>query len=90
MSAHSRGMSTSTERKPGDVPRTLLIADAARLMRVSRRTVYYRLREGQLESVKTRCGSRRIVVHSLEQLLWQGLRKNAASRRHPHGTPPRS
>lgn len=60
--------------------RTLLIADAARLMGVSRRTVYYRLRDGQLESIKTRGGSRRIVVHSLEWLRQQGIRKNAAVR----------
>lgn len=60
--------------------RTLLITDAARLMGVSRRTVYYRLREGRLESIKTRGGSRRIVVRSVEWLRQQGMRKNAAVR----------
>lgn len=60
------------------VGRTLLIAQAAELMGVSRRTVYYRIREGRLASVKTRCGSRRVIVPSVEWLRRQGMRKNAA------------
>lgn len=61
--------------------RTVLIEQAARLMGVSRRTVYYRIREGRLETITTRCGTRRIVVRSFEALVREGRRKNAAARR---------
>ncbi len=51
--------------------RSLLIDDAAVLLGVSRRTVYYRIREGQLVTVRTRCGSQRVLLSSIEQLLRQ-------------------
>jgi excisionase family DNA binding protein len=46
-----------------------LIEDAAVLLGVSRRTVYYRIREGQLETVRTRGGSQRVLLVSIERLL---------------------
>ncbi|MGE3706387.1 MAG: excisionase family DNA-binding protein [Vicinamibacterales bacterium] len=55
---------------------TFLIEEAARLMGVSRRTVYYRIREGRLTTIRTRCGSRRVVVSSLDELVRVGWRKN--------------
>jgi len=51
------------------VPQTLLIEDAARLLGVSRRTVYYRIRDGRLVTIRTRCGSQRVLISSIEQLL---------------------
>ena len=51
------------------VRRSLLIEDAAVLLGVSRRTVYYRIREGQLETVRTRGGSQRVLLSSIERLL---------------------
>jgi excisionase family DNA binding protein len=51
--------------------RSLLIDDAAVLLGVSRRTVYYRIRQGQLQTVRTRCGSQRVLLSSIEQLLRQ-------------------
>lgn len=50
-------------------PRTVLVDQAAALLGVSRRTVYYRIREGRLETIRTRCGSQRITVTSIERLL---------------------
>jgi excisionase family DNA binding protein len=55
---------------------SLLIEQAAQVMGVSRRTVYYRIREGRLETIRTRCGSRRIVFRTLESLIREGARKN--------------
>jgi excisionase family DNA binding protein len=55
--------------------RTLLIEQAARLMGVSRRTVYYRIRDGRLTTIKTRCGSQRVVALSLAALRREGKRK---------------
>lgn len=49
--------------------RSLLIDDAARLLGLSRRTVYYRIRAGRLQTIRTRGGSQRVLVSSLEVLL---------------------
>src|SRR6186713_3307319 len=38
-------------------PRSLLINDAAALLGVSRRTIYYRIREGRLRTIRTKGGS---------------------------------
>jgi excisionase family DNA binding protein len=54
--------------------RSLLIDDAARLLGVSRRTVYYRIREGRLRTIRTRCGSQRVLVSSIEALLREQVR----------------
>jgi excisionase family DNA binding protein len=48
--------------------RSVTIDQAAQLMRVSRRTVYYRIREGRLRTVRTLGGSQRVLVESLEAL----------------------
>lgn len=49
--------------------RSLLIEDAAVLLGVSRRTVYYRIREGRLDTMRTLCGSQRVLLVSIERLL---------------------
>ena len=49
--------------------RSLLIDDAAQLLGVSRRTIYYRIRAGRLQTIRTRCGSQRVLMSSLEVLL---------------------
>lgn len=48
---------------------TLFIVDAAQLLGVSKRTVYYRIREGRLQTVRTPCGSQRVLRSSVEALL---------------------
>lgn len=53
---------------------SLLINDAAAALRVSRRTVYYRIREGRLQTIRTRCGSQRVLVSSIQELLRQDRR----------------
>jgi excisionase family DNA binding protein len=52
-----------------DAERSLLIEDAVELLGISRRTIYYRIREGRLKTIKTRCGSQRVLVSSIERLL---------------------
>ena len=49
--------------------RSLLIDGAAQLLGVSRRTVYYRIREGRLCTIRTKCGSQRVLLSSIERLL---------------------
>jgi excisionase family DNA binding protein len=55
--------------------RTLFIDDAARLLGVSRRTVYYRITQGRLQTIRTRCGSRRVLLSSIEALLREEVEK---------------
>ena len=49
--------------------RTLFIDEAARVLGVSRRTVYYRIRDGRLLTIRTKCGSRRVLLSSIEALM---------------------
>jgi excisionase family DNA binding protein len=60
------------------VRRSVFVDDAAALLGVSRRTVYYRIREGRLRTIRTRCGSQRILVESIEALLREREAKRAA------------
>jgi excisionase family DNA binding protein len=51
------------------MPRSVLVDRAAELLGVCRRTVYYRIRDGRLQTVRTRGGSQRVLVESIEALL---------------------
>ena len=53
----------------GGMPATVMIDHAATLLGVSRRTVYYRIREGRLRTVRTLCGTQRVLVESIAELL---------------------
>lgn len=48
--------------------RSVTIDQAAQLLGVSRRTVYYRIREGRLRTVRTLGGSQRVLVESLQEM----------------------
>lgn len=61
--------------------RSVLVEQAAALLGVSRRTVYYRIREGRLETMRTRCGSQRVLMRSIEQLLREEEERRASRRR---------
>ena len=45
--------------------RSVSIDQAANLLNVSRRTVYYRIRDGRLQTIRTIGGSQRVLVESL-------------------------
>ena len=61
MAAHDDG-TPSPEMRHG---RSVSIAQAGRLLHVSRRTVYYRIRQGRLRTIRTLGGSQRVLVESL-------------------------
>jgi excisionase family DNA binding protein len=61
--------------------RSVLIPDAAELLGVSRRTVYYRIRAGTLKTVRTLGGSQRVLVESIEAALRAGRRRRSATAR---------
>src|SRR2546423_106102 len=66
--------------------RSVLVEQAAELLGVSRRTVYYRIRDGRLRTIRTRCGSQRVLLSTIERLLREEQerrekRKQRAARR---------
>ena len=52
----------------GQLEGSLLIDAAAKRLGLSRRTVYYRIRDGRLRTIRTRGGSLRVLASSLEEL----------------------
>ena len=49
------------------VGRSVSIEQAAMLLGVSRRTVYYRIRDGRLRTIRTIGGSQRVLMDSAEE-----------------------
>lgn len=47
--------------------RSVTIDQAAQLLGISRRTVYYRIRDGRLRTIRTLGGSQRVVLQSLHE-----------------------
>ena len=48
--------------------RSISIEQAAQLLGVSRRTVYYRIRDGRLRTIRTIGGSQRVLTDSVEEM----------------------
>jgi len=55
-------------RLDAGMARSVLLDHAAEILGVCRRTVYYRIREGRLVTIR-RGGSQRVLVESIEALL---------------------
>ena len=47
---------------------SVLIEQAMQMLGVSRRTVYYWIRQGHLRTVRTRLGSQRVLLDSIRQM----------------------
>lgn len=58
---------SQTDFQP-QVGRSVSIEQAATLLGVSRRTVYYRIRDGRLRTIRTLGGSQRVLMDSVEQM----------------------
>ena len=57
--------------------RSVTIDQAAELLHVSRRTIYNRIREGKLQTIRTIGGSQRVLVSSLDENRkagWTGIK----------------
>ena len=63
-----------------ELGRSVTISHAAQLLGVSRRTIYYRIKDGRLLTVRTRGGSQRVLVMSLQQFVLEHLSKSAPDR----------
>ena len=58
---------TQAEFQP-QLGRSESIEQAAALLGVSRRTVYYRIRDGRLRTIRTLGGSQRVLVDSVDEM----------------------
>ena len=47
------------------IGRSVSLDHAAQLLGVSRRTIYNRIREGRLQTIRTPGGSQRVLLHSV-------------------------
>jgi len=66
--------------------RSVTIDQAADLLRVSRRTIYNRIREGKLQTIRTIGGSQRVLISSVDENrrpLWQTVNVEALRERQP-------
>jgi excisionase family DNA binding protein len=61
--------------------RSVFVEEAAALLGVSRRTVYYRIKDGRLRTVRTACRTQRVLVESIHDLLRAGYRSPAGAGR---------
>lgn len=52
----------------GDAPRTVSIDRACRIFRVSRRTLYYWIKDGRLQTKRTVLGSQRVLIDSVKAM----------------------
>ena len=60
-------MQASGQLVVAQVGRSVSIEQAARLLGLSRRTVYYRIRDGRLRTIRTIGGSQRVLLDTLEE-----------------------
>ena len=65
-------MASITEHAPDSsmdrrIGRSVSLDHAAELLGVSRRTIYNRIREGRLQTIRTLGGSQRVLVDSLSE-----------------------
>lgn len=63
--------STSNDTAPR-IGRSVSLDQAAQLLGVSRRTIYNRIREGRLQTIRTRGGSQRVLIDSVQDLRSHG------------------
>ena len=64
-------MATQETREVGFEPRigrSVSLDHAAELLGVSRRTIYNRIRDGRLQTIRTLGGSQRVLVDSVEEM----------------------
>jgi excisionase family DNA binding protein len=66
--ATTEAVTEQSEKAPAFEPRigrSVSLDHAAELLGVSRRTIYNRIREGRLQTIRTRGGSQRVLLGSV-------------------------
>lgn len=69
MSLTDLAETTETASSEPRIGRSVSLDHAAELLGVSRRTIYNRIREGRLQTVRTLGGSQRVLVASVNEIL---------------------
>ena len=67
--------------------RSVTIDQAAELLHVSRRTIYNRIRDGKLQTIRTIGGSQRVLLSSVEEdrkRSWSGIKFETTSDNNTH------
>lgn len=62
-------LSGSSQSAPDPTGKSVLIDQAMEMLGVSKRTVYYRIRQGRLQTIRTRGGSQRVLLASIHDLV---------------------
>ena len=68
--------------------RSVTIDQAAELLHVSRRTIYNRIRDGKLLTIRTIGGSQRVLLSSVDENrkpVWAGINSESEPARAPEG-----
>ena len=68
MDLHSLTQTAGLDDFQPQMGRSVSIEQAANLLSVSRRTVYYRIRDWRLRTIRTLGGSQRVLLDSVEEL----------------------
>ena len=79
---------TATPVTPPRLGRSVSIDQAASLLHLSRRTIYNRIREGRLETIRTLGGSQRVLVESLRELGFEPDAMAPSAARSPYSPRP--
>ena len=79
-----RETESSTDSE-GRIGRSVSLDHAAALLGVSRRTIYNRIRESRLETIRTTGGSQRVLLKSLGILSSRGVDVGHATSAQPSG-----
>jgi excisionase family DNA binding protein len=72
-------LSTSTGTAAPRLGRSVSLDQAAQLLGVCRRTIYNRIRDGRLQTIRTPGGSQRVLLDSFRTLV-TGASDNAAGK----------
>ena len=76
---------------PEPTARSVFIEQAMRMLGVSRRTLYYRIRDGRLQTIRVHGGSQRVLIDSIRNLVatdrQRGARRRASSGAAPSVSP---
>ena len=64
--------SSASLRVEPRIGRSVSLDQAAQLLGVSRRTIYNRIREGRLQTIRTMGGSQRVLLNSVQRVHLHG------------------
>jgi len=73
--------STSEQSFEPRIGRSVSLDHAAKLLGVSRRTIYNRIRDGRLQTIRTLGGSQRVLLDSVQDNLTDAMTVSGSDKR---------